>query len=199
MFVDLRNFTRITESQLAYDVVHLLNRYLDQASAAIHAEGGHVDKFIGDGIMAIFGMKVDAKTGARQALRACRRIEEVMKALEAEKGAAVPRPDPPRDRTASGARHSRDESAPPAPRANGAASRRLAMWSTRPAGWRRKNKAHNSFLAVSKAVIDLAEATIPLAEPAEITLRGKEIPLQIYTVVSLAGLFVPDDQAVSAT
>ncbi|MCX2724695.1 adenylate/guanylate cyclase domain-containing protein [Roseibium salinum] len=198
MFVDLRNFTRITESQLAYDVVHLLNRYLDQASAAIHAEGGHVDKFIGDGIMAIFGMKVDAKTGARQALRACRRIEEVMKALEAEKGPQF------RDPIRLGIGLHLGPAILGRIGAAGATGERSGLTAlgdvvNTASRLETENKAHNSFLAVSKAVIDLAEATIPLAEPAEITLRGKEIPLQIYTVVSLAGLFVPDDQAVSAT
>lgn len=198
MFVDLRNFTRITESQLAYDVVHLLNRYLDQASAAIRAEGGHVDKFIGDGIMAIFGMQVDAKTGARQALRACRRIETVMKSLEAEKGPQF------RDPIRLGIGLHLGPAILGRIGAAGTEGERSGLTAlgdvvNTASRLEAENKAHDSFLAVSKTVIDVAEARIPHAETAEIKLRGKEIPLQILTVISLDGLFVPDDQAVAAT
>jgi len=191
MFVDLRNFTSITESQLAYDVVHLLNSYLDQSAAAIRAEGGYVDKFIGDGIMAIFGMESDATTGARQALRACRQIEAVMKSLEAEKGPQFRDPI----RLGIGL-----HLGPAILGRIGAAGTDGARGGLTALGdvvntasrLETENKAHNSFLAVSKAVIDAAEAEISGAETAEIKLRGKEIPLQIFTMISLDGLFVPE-------
>ncbi|PVB60032.1 adenylate/guanylate cyclase domain-containing protein [Labrenzia sp. 011] len=191
MFVDLRNFTRITESQLAYDVVHLLNSYLDQASAAIRAEGGHVDKFIGDGIMAIFGMETDAATGARQALLASKRIEDVMASLEAEKGPQF------RDPIRLGiglhlgpAILGRIGAAG----TNGGRGGLTALGDVVNTASRleTENKAHGSFLAVSKAVTDAAGAEISGAQTSEIKLRGKENALQIFTMVSLEGLQVPD-------
>ena len=188
MFVDLRNFTGITEAQLAYDVVHLLNSYLDQTSAAIRAEGGYVDKFIGDGIMAIFGMESASRTGCRQALRACKRIEAVMQSLDAEKGPQF------RDSIRLGiglhmgpAILGRIGSAG----ANGGLTALGDVVNTA-SRLETENKAHNSFLAVSKAVVDTAGATLPNAETAEIKLRGKEIPLQIFTVTRLDTVVVPE-------
>lgn len=187
MFVDLRNFTRITESQLAYDVVHLLNNYLDQASAAIRAEGGFVDKFIGDGIMAIFGMDSDVETGARQALRASRRIEDVMKALEAEKGPQFQDPI----RLGIGL-----HLGPAILGRIGAAGTNGGLTAlgdvvNTSSRLETENKIHKSFLVVSKDVTDAANVAVPGAQSAEIKIRGKEMPLQIFALSSLDALDIP--------
>lgn len=81
MFADLRGFTRMSESRLAYDVVFLLNQYLGRMAEAIEDSGGYVDKFMGDGIMAIFGMEQSARDGARTALSAARAMGGVLQAL----------------------------------------------------------------------------------------------------------------------
>jgi adenylate cyclase len=65
LFADLRDFTRLTEHRLPFDVVYLLNRYFRVMGEAIEAAGGHVDKFIGDGVMALFGAE-DAGSGANR-------------------------------------------------------------------------------------------------------------------------------------
>jgi adenylate cyclase len=67
LFADLHGFTRLSETRLPYDVVFLLNRYFAAMGQAIETVGGRVDKFIGDGVMALFG---DAP--GDQAERACR-------------------------------------------------------------------------------------------------------------------------------
>jgi len=84
MFVDIRNFTGISEKRLSYDVVFMLNRYLDRMSKAIEAAGGYVDKYIGDGIMAMFGISLGVKTGSRQALQAAIAMERELVALNEE-------------------------------------------------------------------------------------------------------------------
>lgn len=189
MFVDLRNFTGITESQLAYDVVYLLNSYLDQASSAIRAEGGYVDKFIGDGIMAIFGMDSSPETGARQALAACKRIEAVMKSLDAEKGPQFQDPI----RLGIGlhlgpAILGRIGAAGTAGSQGGLTA--LGDVVNTASRLETENKTHDSFLVVSKAVIDAAAARVDGAETAEIKIRGKEKPLQIFALSSLDTLFL---------
>lgn len=76
LFADIRGFTRFSEQTLAYDVVHVLNRYFDGVGSAIDAHGGYIDKYMGDGIMALFGLDayrdthpcLDAAMAARQAL-----------------------------------------------------------------------------------------------------------------------------------
>jgi len=74
LFADLRGFTSISEGRLPYDVVFLLNRYFRATGAAVEAAGGRLDKFIGDGVMAIFGVETDQRTACRQALDAARRM-----------------------------------------------------------------------------------------------------------------------------
>lgn len=84
MFVDIRNFTGISEKRLSYDVVFMLNRYLDRMSKAIQEAGGYVDKYIGDGIMAMFGVSVDVRKGSRQALEAAVAMERALRVLNVE-------------------------------------------------------------------------------------------------------------------
>jgi adenylate cyclase len=81
MFCDLRGFTKLSEHRLSYDVVFLLNQYLGRMSEVILDTGGYVDKFMGDGIMAIFGMDKTAKAGAREALQAARAMGGVLDSL----------------------------------------------------------------------------------------------------------------------
>jgi class 3 adenylate cyclase/nitrite reductase/ring-hydroxylating ferredoxin subunit len=55
-FSDIAGFTALSERLSAYDVMYLLNRYFVQVGDVIEQNGGFIDKFIGDGLMAIFGV-----------------------------------------------------------------------------------------------------------------------------------------------
>ncbi len=92
MFADIRGFTALSEARLPYDVVFVLNQYLGQMSDAISDSGGYVDKFIGDGIMAIFGMERGAEEGARNALAAARAMSGVLSALNKSLAADLDKP-----------------------------------------------------------------------------------------------------------
>lgn len=72
LFADLRAFTRFAETKLPYDVVFVMNQYCRYMGEAVEQNGGRLDKFIGDGVMALFGIDSDAETGARQALATAR-------------------------------------------------------------------------------------------------------------------------------
>lgn len=54
VFIDICSFTSISENETADVVVRLLNSYFDVMVKEILAQGGHIDKFIGDAIMAVF-------------------------------------------------------------------------------------------------------------------------------------------------
>ena len=54
MFIDICGFTAIAERETADTVVKLVNRYFDVMVKEIIAQGGHVDKFMGDAVMAVF-------------------------------------------------------------------------------------------------------------------------------------------------
>jgi adenylate cyclase len=76
LFADIRGFTALSEGRLPYDVVFVLNRYFAAMGRAIEAAGGRVDKFLGDGVMALFGIDSSAEAGCREALAAARLMSE---------------------------------------------------------------------------------------------------------------------------
>lgn len=68
LFCDIRGFTALSDSRLPFDTVFLLNRYFAVVGSAVERSGGRLDKFIGDGAMAIFGLSVPKEEACRQAL-----------------------------------------------------------------------------------------------------------------------------------
>lgn len=85
MFVDIRRSTALFERRLPYDAVFLLNHYFDAVAGAVVDAGGLPSQFIGDGLMAIFGMHSGREEACRQALAAARlvgeRLDEMNRAL----------------------------------------------------------------------------------------------------------------------
>ena len=75
MFVDLRGFTRFSEKRLPFDLVFVLNEFFGVVGSAISAHGGWIDKFMGDGLLAVFGQRTGVEVGCRQALRTVRAID----------------------------------------------------------------------------------------------------------------------------
>lgn len=69
LFADIRGFTPFAERLLPYDVVHVLNRYYYEVGRAITDHGGRIDNYMGDGLLALFGIE-DTKDAARQAVGA---------------------------------------------------------------------------------------------------------------------------------
>jgi adenylate cyclase len=68
LFADIRGYTKFSEHRLPYDVVFVMNEYFKSMGEAVESSGGHLDKFIGDGVMALFGVGTDVVRGCRQAL-----------------------------------------------------------------------------------------------------------------------------------
>ncbi|MHB8270775.1 ABC transporter substrate-binding protein [Bradyrhizobium sp.] len=87
-FSDLENFSSHSETLAPNDLLIQISTYLEQVSAAISQEGGTVDKFIGDGVMAFWNAPVrhpdHVLRACAGALRAARRMERVNDAWEAE-------------------------------------------------------------------------------------------------------------------
>jgi adenylate cyclase len=74
MFIDIRNFTGFAERASAPEVVAMLNRLFERIVPIIHAHGGHVDKYVGDGLLAVFGAPRRQDEHADRALAASREI-----------------------------------------------------------------------------------------------------------------------------
>lgn len=86
-FSDVKGFTAISEKLSPYDLMYLLNRYCAQAGQIIEANDGYVDKFVGDGVMAIFGVDgqpdapIRAVNAALQTLAAVDRMKPFLSSM----------------------------------------------------------------------------------------------------------------------
>ena len=93
MMVDLRDYTRMAQGRLPYDVVYVLNEFFSATGNAIITHGGAIDKFLGDGLLAFFGREKGVQAGCRDALCAARAIDlaldHVNAKLEAELGSPL--------------------------------------------------------------------------------------------------------------
>ncbi len=80
MFADIRGFTSFSEKTEPEKVVSLLNDHFTMATEIIFKYGGHVDKFIGDEIMAVFGALAQYEDHAARALTAAVALQDEIKA-----------------------------------------------------------------------------------------------------------------------
>jgi adenylate cyclase len=74
MFVDLRDFTARAESSSARETVAFLNEFFDVVVPCVLEHGGHANKFLGDGVLAVFGAPERLSDHADRAVRAARAI-----------------------------------------------------------------------------------------------------------------------------
>ena len=92
MFVDMRGSTRLAEARLPFDVVFLINRFLGACSQAALDAGGQPNQFVGDGVLALFGIDVDAKTACLQALRAAANVAANVDHMNRQLASDLPEP-----------------------------------------------------------------------------------------------------------
>ena len=69
LFADVVGYTTMAEALPPYDIVHLLNRFFTGASVVVEANSGHIDNYMGDAILALFGVH-DESAPAVGAIRA---------------------------------------------------------------------------------------------------------------------------------
>jgi class 3 adenylate cyclase len=84
MFVDLRGFTALSEVLPPDQLVPLLNSYLSALTEAVFAEGGTLDKYLGDGLMAFFGDPVEYPDHASRAVRAALAMQQAIRGVRDE-------------------------------------------------------------------------------------------------------------------
>jgi adenylate cyclase len=94
LFADMRDFTRLAESRLPFDVVYVLNRYFAAMGEAVNEAGGRLDKFIGDGVMALFGVEGPGGSGeaCKRALDAARLMSTKLVELNRGLASVLPKP-----------------------------------------------------------------------------------------------------------
>jgi class 3 adenylate cyclase len=85
LFADLRGFTPVAEALDAEAVVDIINRYLSAVVDIVFAHGGTLDKFRGDGVMAIFGAPVAHDDDPARAVRCAMDLQVRMKGIRFER------------------------------------------------------------------------------------------------------------------
>jgi adenylate cyclase len=88
LFSDIRGFTSLSEYRSPQEVVSLLNRYFSRQVEVIFRNGGALDKFIGDAIMAIWGAPLDDARHAEHAVGCALDMADALEAFKKELGAA---------------------------------------------------------------------------------------------------------------
>ncbi len=84
LFADIRGFTALSEREKPEKVVSLLNKYFSAMTTIIFAHGGTLDKYIGDGLMAIFGAPTATPEDALNAVKAAVTMQKRLAALNTE-------------------------------------------------------------------------------------------------------------------
>lgn len=88
LFADIRGFTSLSQHTAPEKVVQLLNKYFTEMSDIIFAHGGTLDKYIGDGLMALFGAPTATPDDAANAMHAAvamqRNLYKINEELKAE-------------------------------------------------------------------------------------------------------------------
>jgi len=88
MFTDIRGFTAMSERLSPEEVFAFLNDYLGRMIDVIAARGGIIDKFLGDGILAVFGLPVATDSHAADAFGAAMDMRRALAEMNAERAAA---------------------------------------------------------------------------------------------------------------
>ncbi len=84
LFADIRGFTRLSEHASPEKVVQLLNRYFSAMSDIIFGNNGTLDKYIGDGLMALFGAPIASPEDACNAVSAAVAMQRQMQIINEE-------------------------------------------------------------------------------------------------------------------
>src|SRR5262249_7765169 len=84
LFADIRGFTTLSERKTPKEIVTLLNVYFERAATEIFRNNGALDKFIGDGIMALFGAPKPSEEDPINAVKTAIGLQRVVEELNHE-------------------------------------------------------------------------------------------------------------------
>jgi len=189
-FSDVKSFTSITEKMDADVLFPFINRYLDRVTQELRTHQAFVDKYIGDGIMALFGIPVPTPHHAFNACKAALDCQFVLKGLNAE----FAKEGLPEVKMRIGI-HSgevRAGNVGSLSRSNYTVLGDNVNLSARLEG---ANKEYDTSIMISEATWDLVAEKVAVRELDRIRVVGKRKPVRIYELLGLAGGVLPVEPA----
>ncbi|MFC3770347.1 CHASE2 domain-containing protein [Paenibacillus sp. GCM10012303] len=176
VFVDIRGFTTLSEKLEPEQVIQFLNEYLDVCTKAVFKYNGTLDKFIGDGVMAMFGAPVKYDNHAEMAVRAALEMKKQTASLEERL----------MQKLGFTVRFGIGINCGPAIVGNiGSEELRLdytAIGDTVNLAARLESNAKPGQILISEAMYERVKELFEIESMGEIKVKGKELPVNIYQV-----------------
>ncbi|THD63588.1 MAG: adenylate/guanylate cyclase domain-containing protein [Bradyrhizobium sp.] len=193
-FSDLAGFSSISEKMTPAELVTFMNEYLSAMTDIIESQGGYIDKYIGDSIVAVFGAPADdsdhASNAARAALGCRARLDELNRDSVAFQGHKVAHRMGLNSGTALvgniGSRR----------RFNYSVMSDAVNVASRLEG---ANKFYGTTIAASETTVALTGTSFTWRELDAIRVQGRSTPVKIYELMAEAGLGTPQQVASAAT
>jgi adenylate cyclase len=181
LFSDIRGFTSMAETMTPEQVVGFLNDYFSEMVEAVMENGGILDKYLGDGMMAVFGSFGDQPDHARRAVLASLRMKALLAKINGERAVA----DKPPIAIGIGI-HSADVIV-----GNIGSKKRLEYTHIGDgvnvaSRVQALNKEYGTTILITGATFDAIGGEFVTKPVGEVTLRGKHTAMPIYEVVSSA-------------
>jgi adenylate cyclase len=184
LFSDIRNFTTISERLTARETVEFLNAYFEKVITVITEEGGRIDKFIGDAVMAEFGVPYHFSDHPLRAVRAAVRMKATAKEFQGWMRARFPDKDLPEFNVGVGL-HTGD-----AVVGNLGSEARMeytAIGDTVNVASRLEGetKKLGFSIAASVEVVQGAGAQVETGRSQTITVKGREEPIEVFEILGV--------------
>ncbi len=90
LFTDIVGFTRLSEQMPPREINTVLNQHFHRMADIVFQYGGTLDKYLGDGLMAVFGAPMEKEDDAERAIQAAKQMREELREMMDETGAGTP-------------------------------------------------------------------------------------------------------------
>ncbi|MBI1941527.1 MAG: FHA domain-containing protein [Acidobacteria bacterium] len=176
LFADIRNFTRMSEKMAPQNVVELLNEYFTEMTDLIFDNGGTLDKYLGDGIMAVFGAPIARPDDAARSVKTAVEMQHALAQLNLDWGE---RGQPPMNAGIG-------VNTGPVTAGNIGSSRRMDYTVIGDAvniASRLCANAAGSQILVSESTFQLLGGSLPARKLQPILVKGRETPVEVYEIL----------------
>jgi adenylate cyclase len=176
LFSDVRGFTSMSETMAPQAVVRVLNEYFAEMTPIVFSNRGLLDKFMGDGLMALFGVPYSADDSASDAVECAIQMQRQMATVnEGLKGAGLPEIEIGigiNTGTATVGYMGSEER-----------TDYTAIGDAINLAARLEKRAEPGQIIISRATLDAIGDAFPVKPCYEIVVKGKREPVQIYEVL----------------